>query len=395
MADVFDKCRSWPDYDIITGLGLYPYHRRIDERTGPNEVSVGGRTVLMAGSNDYLALSADPRTRAAAAEALARFGTGTSGSRLTNGTLALHEELEAALAGFLGHEAALVTSTGFQANLALAPLLGPGDVLLADRYIHASLIDAARLGRARLRRFRHNDMAHLGRLLEAADPGAGLVILTEGMFSTTGDLCDLPGIGKLAAQYGARVVVDGAHDVGVLGPGGRGAAEHYGQAHAVDLHTLTFSKCFGTLGGAVTGPEEVIRYLRHQARAAVFSASLPAPCAAAALAALDIIRTEPERRRRVLATAERVGSDLAALGFDVGRDGTPTIPVHVGDTLACLRLWKELFQEGVFTNAMIPPGVPEGHALIRVAVTATHTGAQVDRLIEAFDTAGRRLRMIG
>ncbi|MFC5749733.1 aminotransferase class I/II-fold pyridoxal phosphate-dependent enzyme [Actinomadura rugatobispora] len=395
MVDAFDKCHSWREYDIVTGMGLNPYYHRIDERAGPNEVRIGGRPMLMAGSNDYLALSTDPRTTAAAAEALGRFGTGTSGSRLTNGTLALHEELEAELAAFLGHEAALVTPTGFQANLALCPLLGPRDALLADRYIHASLIDAARLGQARLRRFRHNDMGHLGRLLEAADPGAGLIILTEGMFSTTGDLCDLPGISKLAAQHGARVVLDGAHDIGVLGPGGRGAAEHYGQGSAVDLHTLTFSKCFGTVGGAVTGPEPVIRYLRHHSRAAIFSASLPAPSAAAALAALDIIRTEPGRRRRVLATAERVGSELAALGFAAGRDGTPTIPVHVGETFACLRLWRELFEEGVFTNAMIPPGVPEGHALIRVAVTASHTGAQVERILDAFAAAGRRLNLIG
>ncbi|GAA2449574.1 pyridoxal phosphate-dependent aminotransferase family protein [Actinomadura vinacea] len=394
MVDAFGKCLSWREDEIAARMGVYPYYHAIEERTGLNEVRVGGRTLLMAGSNDYLALSTDPRTKAAAAAALRRFGAGTSGSRLTNGTLALHEELEAGLADFLGHEAALVTSTGFQANLALSPLLGPHDTLVADQHIHASLIDAARLGQARLRRFRHNDMAHLGRLLDAAEPGDGLIILTEGMFSTTGDLCDLPGIGKLAAQHGARLILDGAHDIGVLGPGGRGAADHYGQLPAVDVHTLTFSKCFGTLGGAVTGPERVIRYLRHHSRAAIFSASLPAPCAAAALAALEVIRTEPERRRRVLAIAERLGAELAALGFDAGRDGTPTIPVHVGDTLPCLRLWTELFEEGVFTNAMVPPGVPEGRALVRVAVTAAHTGAEVDRIVDAFAAAGRRLRLI-
>jgi len=392
--DVFGKCHAFRDDKAVEALGVYPFYKAISERPAPNEIVCGGRRVLMAGSNDYLALATDPRPAAAATEALRRHGTGNSGSRMANGTLALHEELEALLAEFLGHESAMLTSTGYQANLALAPLFGPDDVLLADRAMHASFVDAVRLGRSRLLRFRHNDMEHLGRLLTETSPDSGRLIATEGMFSTSGDLCDLPGIGKLAGRHGARVVLDGAHDIGLLGENGRGAAEYYGMPSAVDLHTLTFSKCFGTIGGAVAGPEEVIRYLRHHARAAVYTASLPAGDTAAALAALDIIRTEPERRRRVLATGERLGAGLDALGFTTTHAGTPTIPVHVGETLRCFRFWTELFGEGVFTNAMVPPGVPEGRALIRVSVTATHTPAQVDRILEAFATAGRRLGLI-
>jgi 8-amino-7-oxononanoate synthase len=398
--DVFGKCRGYRDDKALKDMGLYPYFKVIQGRPAANEIVCGGRRILMAGSNDYLALATDPRLISAATAALRRHGTGNSGSRVTNGTLALHEELEGRLAEFLGHQAAIVTSTGYQANLALAPLFGTHDVLLADRSIHASFLDAVRLGKARLIRFRHNDMTQLSRLLnetapETSTPAGGRLIATEGMFSTSGDLCDLPGIAKLAQQHGARVALDGAHDIGLIGDNGRGAAEYYGLQSAVDLHTLTFSKCFGTIGGAVAGPDEVIRYLRHHAHSTVFTASLPAGDTAAALAALDIIRTEPERRRRVLATAEHLGAELDALGFTTTRAGTPTIPVHVGDALLCFQFWTELFNEGVFTNAMVPPGVPEGESLIRVSVTAAHTRSQIDRILQAFATTGRRLHLIG
>nr|WP_311132379.1 aminotransferase class I/II-fold pyridoxal phosphate-dependent enzyme [Nonomuraea gerenzanensis] len=221
MTDPFRKCRL-PEAETLAATGLYPYYLPVEGRPGGGEVVVGGRRVLMAGSNDYLALADDPRLKEAGAEALQRLGSGNSGSRVLNGTLALHETLERELAAFLGHEAAMVVSTGYQANLALSALFGPRDVLFADRRIHASLIDAARLGQATLRRYRHNDMTQLAGMLEAADPEAGAIVLTEGMFSVGGDLCDLPGIAKLAARHGARVVLDSAHDAGLLGAGGRG-----------------------------------------------------------------------------------------------------------------------------------------------------------------------------
>jgi 8-amino-7-oxononanoate synthase len=391
VTDAFDKCRLPQEIEALIASGLYPYYLPVEERLQYGEVVMNGRRVLMAGSNDYLALSNDPRVKAAGADALRRLGAGNSGSRVLNGTLTLHHTLEGELAEFLGHEAAMVVSTGYQANLALAPLFGPRDLLLADRHIHASLIEAARLGQAKLRRYRHNDTAHLGRLLESADQGGGRLILTEGMFSVTGDLCDLPGIADLADRHDARVIIDSAHDVGLLGPRGSGAAEHHGRQSAVDVQTVTFSKCFGTLGGAVAGPRQVIDYLRHSSRAALFSASLPAACAAAALTSLRIIRTEPERRRRVLASAGRLRDGLAALGFDVPAHGTPTVPLQVGDGLLCCRFWTELFQEGILANAMLPPSVPEGKALIRLSVTAAHTDAHVDRLLEAVATVAGRL----
>ncbi|MEQ4725703.1 aminotransferase class I/II-fold pyridoxal phosphate-dependent enzyme [Nonomuraea sp. B19D2] len=394
MLDAFSKCRPRPDQQFIVESGTYPYYRPITERLENGEVVIGGRAVLMAGSNDYLALSNDPRLKSAAVDALGRHGVGNSGSRLLNGSLALHEELEAELADFLEMEAALVVSTGYQANLALGALFAHNDVVYVDRYIHASLVDATQLGQASVARYQHNDIGHLERLLETAGPDKGRLILSEGMFSTDGDLCDLPGIVRLARAHGARLILDGAHDVGLLGAGGRGAAEHFGQLAAVDVQTLTFSKCFGTLGGAVAGSRRVIDYLRHHARPAVFSASLPSGCVAAARAALHIIRTEPERRLRVMAAAERLRADLAALGFATAPGITPAIAIQVGDTLLCARLWKELLNEGVYTNAMVPPGVPRGKALIRLSVTAAHTDAHLARIVDACAAAGRRLGLI-
>lgn len=393
MADVFDRCREYRAYEIAVGAGIYPYYHPIQEWLSPTEVRVGGRRVLMAGSNDYLALAREPRVVAAAARAVSRYGATNSGSRLLNGTLELHEQLERRLARFLRREAALVVTSGYQANLALAALLGRDTVVLADRENHASLTDAVTLGRAAHRRYRHNDLDHLDRLL-AAEPHAAKVIVTDGVFSAGGDLCDLPGIVALARSHRARVVVDGGHDVGLLGRRGRGVPEHFGVEDGVDLVTVTLSKCFGSLGGVLAGPAEVIRYLRHHARSLVFAASLPPANVAAALAALDIVETEPFRRRRVFALAERVHNGLRALGFRTGASRTPIIPVQVGDERLCLRFWTELLAEGVFTNAMVPPGVPLGEALIRVVATAAHTDDQAARIVDAFAVVGRRLGVI-
>ncbi|GAA2628551.1 pyridoxal phosphate-dependent aminotransferase family protein [Actinomadura fulvescens] len=382
---MFAKCRDWRLMDEAVAMGVYPYYRPIEMPAGAGEVVVGGRRVVMAGSSDYLALSGDARVRAAAVAAIERLGVGTGGSRLTNGTLALHEELEGRLARFLGHEAAMVVTTGFQANLALSALFGPADEVLADGHVHASLIDAARQGRARLRRFRHNDLGHLARLLERGQADAGRLVLSEGLFSATGDVCDLPGIVKLAERHRVRLCLDIAHDVGVLGAGGRGAAERFGLQSAVDVYTVAFSKGLGGLGGAITGPEPVINYLRHHARAMLFSTSLPPASAAAALAGLGIIEAEPERRRRVLAHAARLSTELAALGLaGVGPGDTPIIAVPVGDAVRCMRLCSTLLDEGVFTLAMIPPSVPEGRSLIRLTVTAAHTDDHIDRILDAF-----------
>ncbi|TMR99795.1 aminotransferase class I/II-fold pyridoxal phosphate-dependent enzyme [Nonomuraea basaltis] len=394
MVDVFAKCRLPETYRFVKDLGVYPYYQAVEERPGGGEVVIDGQVLVQAGSNDYLGLSGDERVKEAAVEATRRLGVGSGGSRLSNGSLALHEELEARLAAFLGRAAVMVTSAGYLANLALGALIGPGDTVIGDRLVHACLIDAVRLSGARLRRYRHNDMDHLERLLDASDPGAGRLIITEGMFSTSGSVCDLPGIAKLARAYGARVVMDSAHDVGLLGATGRGAAEQHGLEGAVDLQTITFSKALGTLGGAVAGPEEIIAYLRHYARSMVFTAALSPACAGAALAALEIIAAEPERRHRLRVAAERLSGELAAMGYAVVPSDRPVIAVPVGDDLLCFRLWRELFDEGVFTTAMISPGVPPGQALIRVSVTAAHTESQVERIVSAFAAAGRRLRLV-
>ncbi|MEQ4720550.1 aminotransferase class I/II-fold pyridoxal phosphate-dependent enzyme [Nonomuraea sp. B19D2] len=307
MVDVFAKCRLPETYQFVKDLGVYPYYQAIEERPGGGEVVIDGRVLVQAGSNDYLGLSGDERVKEAAVEATRRLGTGSGGSRLSNGPLALHEELEARLAGFLGRAAVMVTSAGYLANLALEALIGPGDTVIGDRLVHACLIDAVRLG-------------------------------------------------------------------------------------AVDLPTITFSKALGTLGGAVAGPEEIIAYLRHYARSMVFTAALSPACAAAALAALEIIATEPERRHRLRTAAERLSRELAAMGYAVVPSDRPVIAVPVGDDLRCFQLWRELFDEGVFTTAMISPGVPPGQALIRVSITAAHTEAQLERVVAAFAAAGRRLR---
>ncbi|GAB2902623.1 aminotransferase class I/II-fold pyridoxal phosphate-dependent enzyme [Streptomyces mayteni] len=381
MADIFDK-KPIAVIGEMAETGVSPYYRTAE----PNAV--------MAGCNDYLGLATDPRLVEAAATATARYGTSCSGSRILNGTLPLHEELEARLAAFLGCEAALVTTTGFQANLAVGTLLGPADAAFSDMANHASLVDGVQLGQGTRFRYRHGDLAHLRRLLAAADPAAGKLIVTDGMFSMEGDLCPLPGLRELADRYGARLVVDGAHDIGLLGARGSGVAEHFGLPDAVDLYSGTFSKCFGSLGGLLAGPARIVEYLRYSARPVLFSAAMSPASAAAALTALDIIETEPARRERVFDHAERLHNGLRALGFATDPSITPVVPVHVGRTRPCLRMWQALHDAGVHTNAVVAPAVPRGRALIRVTPQATHTDEQITRILDAFATCGRRLGLV-
>lgn len=385
MADIFAKCREWPGARTARAAGTYPYYRAITEHLGGGEVVVEGRRMVMAASNDYLGLAADPRVRQAAADATARLGTSCSNSRLLNGTLALHERLETELAAFLGREAALVTTTGFQANLVLSCLLGREDVVLLDQHCHASLVDAARLADARFTRFRHNDMDHLARLLDRGDPATGRLIVTEGLFSMMGDLSALPQLVSLATRAGARLVVDGAHDIGLLGESGRGAGEVLGVEEHIDLVTGTLSKSFGSLGGFLAGSEEVVDYVRHHGRALIFSAAAPPGALAAALTALDIIRREPEHRERARALGARLHEGLRALGYDTGPGHSPVVPVFAGSDSDCLRLWNTLFAAGVFAHAILPPAVPPGRALVRLSLTAAHNEAQLDRILDVFE----------
>ncbi|WP_434391174.1 aminotransferase class I/II-fold pyridoxal phosphate-dependent enzyme [Melittangium boletus] len=397
MSDVFEKCSSWKDYRIAKATGLYPYFRAIEESFGATEVQIEGRRVIMVGSNNYLGLSADPRVKEAAIKAVERFGTTCSGSRLLNGTLALHEELEHAFARFLNRESALVISTGFQTNLALASILGRHDIVFSDRQNHASLVDGIRLSFATERKFRHNDLGHLEQLLQQAtekEPNAGKIIVTDGVFSMEGDICDLPRIVELARKYNARVMTDDAHAMGVLGEHGRGTSEYFGLEAQTDLVMGTFSKSFASLGGVMAGPKDVINYMRHKSRSVIFSASMTPASVASALKALEIIQAEPERRTRLLDIAEKMHNGFRAMGFDTGVSVTPVVPVHIGDQVKCFRFWKALHEAGVFANPVVPPAVEPGHALIRTSYMATHTDEQLDRVLDIFEQIGKKLDVL-
>lgn len=388
--DIFQKCDGFGRARELQALGLYPYFIPLHGSEG-TEVEVAGKRLIMIGSNNYLGLTHHPKVREAAQDAIRRYGTSCSGSRFLNGTLELHEELERRLAKFMGQEAALCFSTGFQTNLgAISAIAGKGDVILCDRENHASIIDGCRLSFASVRKFRHNDLADLEHHLQQAHAqGAGILIVVDGLYSMMGDLAPLAEIRVLADQYGARLMVDEAHSVGVLGAHGRGAAEHCG-IHP-DLVMGTFSKSFASLGGFIAGPAKVMHYMRHHARALIFSASITPASAAAALAALDLIETRPEMRRRVLQLAHRVRTGLAEIGFSTaGTLASPIVPVMVGDQERMLRLWRMLFDCGLFTNAVTQPAVPPGQDLIRTSFIASHTDEQIEQVLARFTEAGRR-----
>ena len=395
MADVFDKCSSWKDYRIAKATGLYPYFRPIEASYGSTEVEIEGKRVVMVGSNNYLGLAGDPRVKEAAIGALKKFGTTCSGSRLLNGTLALHEELESKLAKFLNREAALVVSTGFQTNTAtLSAILGRHDLVFSDRQNHASLLDGVRLSFGNEKRYRHNDMEHLEQLLAAANPETAKIIVSDGVFSMEGDLCNLPKIVELAQKYRARVMIDDAHAMGVLGERGRGTAEYFAVEGQTDLQMGTFSKSFASLGGVIAGPFDVINFIKHRARSVVFSASITPASVAAALKSLEIIQLEPQRRTRLLDIAEKMHNGFRAMGYDTGVSVTPVVPVLVGDQVKCFRFWKALYEDGIFTNPVIPPAVEPGHALLRTSYMATHSDEQLDRVLSSFERIGKKMGII-
>lgn len=372
-------------------MGIYPYFIPLRGSEG-TEVEIDGRRLIMIGSNNYLGLTHHPKVIEAARQAVAQFGTSCSGSRFLNGTLELHEELERRLARFMGKESALCFSTGFQTNIGtISSICGKDDVVLCDRENHASIIDGCRLSFADVRKWRHNDMADLEvQLQRARAQNKGILIVVDGLYSMMGDLADLPSIARLARSYGARLMVDEAHSMGVIGKTGRGAAEHFGIDHEADLVMGTFSKSFASLGGFIAGPERVIHFMRHHARSMIFSASITPASAAAALASLDIIETQPEMRRRVLQIAHRVRTGLSQQGFSVGgTPDSPIVPVIIGNQERMLRLWRTLFECGLFTNAVTQPAVPIGQDLIRTSFIATHTDEQIAKVLERFQTAAQ------
>jgi len=391
--DIFEKCYALQDAREAIARGVYPYFIPMTENEG-SETVFHGRRLIMCGSNNYLGLTTHPKVREAAIRAVERFGTSCTGSRFLNGTLELHEQLEHELAEWVGKEAALVFSTGMQTNLGtVSALVGRGDVVILDKDDHASIVDGARLGYGKLERFIHNDMNHLERVLQSTPDTVGRLIVVDGLFSMEGDLADLPNIVPLAKKYGARIMVDDAHGMGVLG-GGKGTAAHFGLTNDVDLIMSTFSKSFASLGGFIAGDDDVVHYIKHHARALIFSASIPAGNAAAALAALQVMREEPERIFRVNQIAEKMRAGFRSLGFDIGHSVTPVIPIIIGDDERTFLFWRALFDAGVFVNPVISPAVPPGRQLLRTSYMATHTDEQLDRVLEIFSVVGKQLGVI-
>ena len=390
--DIFEKCRTFTRPSDLKATGLYMYFEVFGEREGcePGEVRLGKRKVLMFGSNDYLDLITHPKVKEAAAQAIKRYGSGCSGSRLLNGTLDLHVKLEAELAAFTHKQAAVIFGTGFQANYAtLSALTEKGDVMICDHNLHASLVEGALRSPARTVRFRHNDLDHFERCLENCPPEEKILVVSEGVFSMEGDIADLRGILGLAKPYGARVYVDEAHGIGVLGPTGAGAAEHLGVLDDVDIVMGTFSKSLASVGGFIAGERTVIEYLKHTARPFVFSASLPAASVAAVGAALQIMRKEPERRLRLQRVAQLLRDELQARSFSVLPGETAIVPVVIQEEVDLCRLCKALLEQGIYINPVLRPAAAQN--LLRISCTAAHTEQHVDRLVTTLAKTARAL----
>ncbi|MBZ5618288.1 MAG: aminotransferase class I/II-fold pyridoxal phosphate-dependent enzyme [Acidobacteriia bacterium] len=390
--DIFEKCRNFTRPSDLQSAGLYMYFEVFGDRDGcgPGEVRMGKRKVLMFGSNDYLDLITHPKVKEAAAQAIRKYGSGCSGSRLLNGTLDVHIQLESQLAAFVHKEAAIIFGTGFQANYAaLSALTEKGDVMICDHNLHASLVEGALRSSARTMRFRHNDLDHFERCLENCPPEDKILIVSEGVFSMEGDIADLRGTIKLAKPYGARIYVDEAHGIGVLGPTGAGAAEHLGVLDDVDIVMGTFSKSLASVGGFIAGERAVVDYLKHTARPFVFSASLPAASVAAVGAALEIMRKEPQRRQHLLHVACLLREELRARGFDVLPGETAIVPVVIQEEMDLCRLCKRLLEEGIYINPVLRPAAAQN--LLRISCTAAHTEAHVERLIATLERVSSEL----
>ncbi len=391
---IFDKCFAFTRAEEAQQLGLYPYFTPIQEVIG-NQVVINNQRMIMVGSNNYLGLIDHPKVVQAAKDAIERYGVATCGSRFLNGTLDIHVELEDRLARFMQREAALTFSTGFQTNQGIiSTLVSRGEAVITDRMDHASIIDACRLSYGDVHKYKHNDMDDLGRVLASLDEGAGKMIVVDGVFSMEGDLSDLPGVVELGKKYGCQIMVDDAHGIGVMGKNGRGTAEHFGLEDHVDLIMGTFSKSFASLGGFVAGDKKVISFIKHHARSLIFSASITPASVATALATLDVIENEPERRDRLWAITEKMRSGFQAMGYDTGPTQTPVIPVIIGNDEQAFMLWKALREQGIFTNPVIYPAVPHGQALIRTSYSATHSDEELDRVLECFERGGKRLGII-
>jgi 8-amino-7-oxononanoate synthase len=398
--DLFEKCMGFYSDPVVAqkygyplnprtaqAMGLFPYFIPIEHAEG-TEVFIQGKKYIMIGSNNYVGLTNHPKVKEAAIEAVRKYGTSCTGSRFLNGTLDLHIELEERLAKYVGMEAALVFSTGFQVNLGTIPaVMDRDDIIITDKEVHASIIDGVRMAKAlknvHVRTYKHNDSADLEAVLKSLPPDPAKLVIVDGVFSMGGDIAKLPEIIPICKKYGARFMSDDAHALGVLG-GGRGTGWHFGMQKDVDLVMGTFSKSFASVGGFIAGPKEVVHFIQMFARPFMFSASLPPSNVATVLACLDVLEQEPERIERVNKIGERVRTELRAMGYNIGETETPIVPIIIGDMMKALKAWKVFFAEGIYTNVALPPSVPPELSLLRTSYMATHTDAQVDRVLEVF-----------
>lgn len=391
--DILQKCFAFNGVEEAKARGSYFFFRELDSPQGP-EVTLDGKRMIMIGSNNYLGLTTHPRVKEAAMSAIERYGSGCAGSRFLNGNLVIHEELEEKLAAFVRKEAAVVFATGYQANLgAISSLVSRHDLVILDQYDHASIIDGCRLSFGRAVKFRHNDMNDLERILRL-ETGQAKLIIVDGVFSMEGDIVRLPEVVQLARQYGARIFLDDAHAIGVLGKEGRGTEEHFGMEDGADLVMGTFSKSLAGVGGFIAGPKKVVSWIKHFGRSQIFSASLPPVLVAVVSASLDVIHEEPELRQRLWENTRKIKQGFGELGLDTGMSETPVIPVLVKDEARVYGMCRALADRGVFVNPVISPAVPPGRELLRTSYMATHTGEQLDRVLEAFGEVARTMGLI-
>ena len=390
---LLDKCYNFKEARQAMALGYYPYFRVITSEQD-TEVLCNGKKMLMMGSNSYLGLTTHPRVKEASIKAIEKYGSGCAGSRFLNGTLDIHIELEEALAKLVGKEAALAYPTGYQANVGcISAIVNKQEYIITDKYDHASIIDGCTLSEGTMLRYNHNDMRSLERTLQKI-AGKNSLIVVDGIFSMEGDIANLPEISALAEAYGASLMVDEAHSLGVLGATGAGAAEHFGLTDKTAFIMGTFSKSLASVGGFIAADEPLIHYLKHKSRALIFSASLPPASTASVLEALKIMQEEPERIAKLWENTHYMLSEFKAMGYNTGDSCTPVIPLHVGQMMVAFDMWRRLGDEGVFINPVVPPAVPPNSCLIRCSFMATHTREQLDMALEKFRHIGKDLKII-
>ncbi len=394
VPDVFTKMYQFTRAKTARALGYYPYFPNI-EKSDATVVEIDGKKKIMLGSNNYLGLSNHPKVIESGVQALKKYGSGLTGSRFLNGNVNLHTELEERLADFVGKEKTLVFSSGFAVNLGvISAVTGQNDYVFSDEYNHASIVDGIRFSGAIKRKYKHNDMKDLAHHLASANSNRARFIVTDGVFSMEGDITVLKEITALAKKYHARIMIDDAHSIGVLGPKGDGTAAHFDVINKVDLIMGTFSKSLGSLGGFIAGEDAIIDYLKHHVRTMIFTASLPPSSVASVITALELIENEPERREKLWENTEYMRSSLKTMGYDLGESSTPIIPIIIGKDIKTFYMWKDLLAAGVYTNPIVSPATPPGRSLLRTSYMATHTREQLDFCLEMFDKIGHQRRVL-